>query len=211
MHDSYTAFGKLWSLEGIPHLLVPLEPALSPLWNFQQQSHAQELRIPSGPALADNIKPTYIPALNRAGFYKYFLITMLEDPESLDKMLTSFCPDTYIPSIMNQPDVQRRDKTPIPELAARAAAVQHAAVSRVCKEMASVRQTNHPQQTQPDSGTPVARPVEGMMQEEMMLKMQSLKLQQQANNMMNQTVIGGGLSFSTAAGNSHTPNYGSFV
>jgi hypothetical protein len=101
MHDSYTAFGKLWSLEGIPHLLVPLEPALSPLWNFQQQIHAQELRVPSAPVLADHIKPTYIPALNRAGFYKYFLMTMLEDPESLEKMLTSFCPDTYRPSIMN--------------------------------------------------------------------------------------------------------------
>jgi hypothetical protein len=52
-----------------------------------------------------------------------------------------------------------------------------------------------------------------MTQEEMMLKMHSLKLQQQANNMMNQTVIGGGISSSTAAGNSYTPkpNYGGFV
>jgi hypothetical protein len=79
--------------------------------------------------------------------------------------------------------------------------------------MASVLQTNQTQQTQSDNGTAAAPTAEGMTQEEMMLKVHALKLQQQANNMMNQTVIGGGISFSTAAGNSYTPksSYGSFV
>lgn len=134
------AFGKLWTLEGIPHLLVPCEPVLTPLWNFQQQSHAQELRIPSGPALANTINPTYIPALNRAGFYKYFFLTMMHEPESLEKMLVALCADTYKPGIMNQPDTQRRDKTPIRGLAAQATAIQTAALSHVCEEMAAILQ-----------------------------------------------------------------------
>jgi hypothetical protein len=213
MHESYAAFAKLWSLEGVPHLMVPCEPALAPTWNFQQQSHAEELKIPSGPPLVNPIKPTYIPALNRAGFYKYFFLTMMHDPQGLEKMLTAFCADTYKPRVLNQPDMQRRDKTPIPGLAAQATAIETAAISRVCEEMAAVIQSAQTQQTHINSGAPQAQTAEGMAQEEMMLKMHRLKSQQQATNMMNQTVLGGGTSFSTAAGNSYTtkPNYGGFV
>jgi len=207
MYDSYAAFAKLWTLEGVPHLMVPCEPALAPRWNFQQQSHVQELKIPSGPALPNPTKATYIPALNRAGFYKYIFLAAVHDPESLEKILTSLCLDAYKPGILNQPDLQRRDKTPISGLAAQAAAIQTAAVSRVCEEMAVVIQGAQSQQTQSNSGAALGHPAGGVTQEEMMLKMHNLKLQQQANNTM------GGTGFSTAAGNLYTskPNYGGLV
>lgn len=83
-------------------------------------------------------------------------MTMMEDPESLEKMLTGFCADTYKPGILNQPDLQKRDRTPLPGLAAQATALQNAAVSRVCEEMAAVMQVNQAQQTQSHNGVPPA-------------------------------------------------------
>ncbi|KAF2678549.1 hypothetical protein K458DRAFT_394826 [Lentithecium fluviatile CBS 122367] len=226
-HDSYIAFARLWSLEEIPHLMVPQESALAPRWNFQQQSHAQELKIPMS-VLSNTITPTYMPALNRAGFYKYLFLTMMHEPDKLEQMLNAYCGDTYKPGVLNQPDVQKRDKTPLPGLAAQATAIETAALSCVCQEMAALVQ---PAQTQSDvqatqaqtgAGVAQAQPSEGAAQgqsggsmtpEEMMLKMHSLKMQQQFNNMMNHTMVGGGISFSTAAGNTYVggPNYGSLV
>jgi len=154
-----------------------------------------------------------MPALNRAGFYKYFFLTMLHEPESLEKMVNAFCSDTYKPGILNQPDLQKRDKTPTPGLTARAAAIDEAAVSRVCDEMAALVHGKQTQPAQPYNGTSQQQASGEMSQEEMMLKMQSLQVQQQTNAMLNQNLVASGISFSQAAGNTYTtrPSYGGFT
>jgi hypothetical protein len=158
--------------------------------------------MPMGSVLENPIKPTYMPALNRAGFYKYFFLVMLQDPESLEKMLAAFCTDTYRPAILNQPDVQRRDRTLLPELAAQAAAIQNAATSSVCQEMAALVQGTHTQQntgaaqTQPSVGTPQGQPDGGMTHEERMWKI----------HVKNSSLVGGDVDSSNAAYRGR-PNY----
>jgi hypothetical protein len=115
------------------------------MWNFSQHSHTQELKMPTGSVLENPIKPTYMPAINRAGFYKYFFLVMMQEPEGLEKMLAAFCADTYKPGILNQPDVHKRDRTPLPALEAQASAIQNAAISSVCQEMAALVQGVHAQ------------------------------------------------------------------
>ncbi|KAF2251893.1 hypothetical protein BU26DRAFT_502470 [Trematosphaeria pertusa] len=203
-YDSYSAFAKLWSLEQIPHVMVPCQASLMPIWNFQHQSHSQDIKIPTEPASANSTYPTYMPALNRAGWYKYFFLEMCHQPESLDKVLQTFCADTYKPGVLNQPDIQKRDQTPLPALASRAAAIGTGAVSRVCEEIAAAMQRAQP-------GAAQGQPGGGTTQQEAALKLHGLQMQQQFNNMANQTMLQGGISFSTAAGNTYKPNYGSFV
>lgn len=139
-HDSYSAFGKIWSLEGVPHVMVPCQPSLMPTWNFQQQIHSQELKLPEESTLVSASYPTYMPALNRAGWYKYAFLNWLHQPEDLEKMLSAFCADTYNPGMLNQPDVQKRDKNDPPALVSRATAISTTAVSRVCQEVVAQMQ-----------------------------------------------------------------------
>ncbi|KAJ4356759.1 uncharacterized protein N0V89_004795 [Didymosphaeria variabile] len=139
-HDSYSAFGKIWSLEGVPHVLVPCQPSLMPTWNFQQQTHSQELKLQEESTLVTASYPVYMPALNRAGWYKYAFLNWLHQPEDLGKMLSAFCADTYNPGILNQPDIQKRDRNESPALVARATATSNTAVSRVCQEVVAQMQ-----------------------------------------------------------------------
>ena len=134
-HDSYSAFGKIWSLEGVPHVMVPVQPSLMPTLNFQQQIHSQTLKIPETSDLATATYPSYMPAINRGGWYKYFFLNMLHQPEDLEKMLQAFCAESYKPNILNQPDIQKRDRNESPSLVSRATAITTGAVSRVCQEV----------------------------------------------------------------------------
>jgi hypothetical protein len=137
-HDSYGAFGKIWSLEGVPHVMVPCQPSLMPTWNFQQKIHSPELKLAEESTLASYA--TYMPALNRAGWYKYAFLNWLHQPGELEKMLSAFCADTYNPGILNQPDIQKRDRNESPALVSRAAAMGTTVVSRVCQEVAAQMQ-----------------------------------------------------------------------
>lgn len=129
--------------------MVPCETSLTPLWNFQQQSHAYMVGVPADLALDNTTHSTYIPALNRAGFYKCLFIELMAEPESLEKLLQAFCADTYKPSVLNQPDLNKRDKTELPGLTSRATGIRTTAITRVCQDIAAQMQGAHatPSQT----------------------------------------------------------------
>jgi hypothetical protein len=130
-YDNYTALARMWSLEGVPHIMVPIQPSLTPVWNFNQHTHAQDLKViieqPSGYA-------TYMPALNRAGWYKFFFLEAMHGPDDMCKLLPALCADSYKPGVLNHPDLNKRDRSSIPALETRAAAIQSYAIERVCKE-----------------------------------------------------------------------------
>lgn len=132
-YNDYNALARMWSIEGIPHVMVPVQPSLTPVWNFSQHSHAQDLKINAMPNM-DYV--TYLPALNRAGWYKFFFLEMLAGSDDLGKLLSSVCADTYKPGVLNQPDLNKRDKSDIPALHARAAEIQGVAIRRACEEAA---------------------------------------------------------------------------
>lgn len=119
----------------MPHVMVPFQPSLTPVWNFQRQIHSQQIKLSEDAALTTASYATYVPALNRAGWYKYFFITVLHQPEELEKMLSTLCTDTYKPNVLNQPDLLKRDKNESATLVARATAISTGAVSRVCEEV----------------------------------------------------------------------------
>jgi hypothetical protein len=97
----------MWSLEGIPHIMVPVQSTLTPVWNFNQHSHAQDLKVVTEP---QSTYATYIPALNRAGWYKFFFLEMNAGSDDLGKLLSALCADTYKPGVLNHPDLNRRDE-----------------------------------------------------------------------------------------------------
>jgi hypothetical protein len=120
--------------------MVPCQPSLMPLWSFQPESHSSAIKIDRGSGLAESVHATYMPALNRAGFYKYFFLEMMHEPENLERMLTAFCVDTYRPGVLNQPDVLKRDRSVLHGVAAQAATIRSTCVSRVSHEMAGLMQ-----------------------------------------------------------------------
>ncbi|KAL1797976.1 hypothetical protein ACET3X_004582 [Alternaria dauci] len=133
-YRSYSAFAKMWSLEGIPHMMVPCQPDLAPKWNFNQHSHAQEVKVKGEVPTAMTGYTTYMPALNRAGWYKFFFLEMMHAPEDIDDLIPAHCADWYKPGVLNHPDLDKRDKTDVPALRARAAELETYAVRRVCEE-----------------------------------------------------------------------------
>jgi hypothetical protein len=171
-HNNYNALARMWSLEGIPHVLVPVQASLAPIWHFNQHSHAQELMIVSE---LQSTPATYMPALNRAGWYKYFFLEMIHGPDEIGKLLSTLCADTYKPGVLNQPDLNRRDRSSIPALQQRAAQIQSMAIKYVCDEAkhamqrerngaaaaAMMPQNAGPSSVQPGSSTDMA----GLMHE----------------------------------------------
>ncbi|CAI6341252.1 unnamed protein product [Periconia digitata] len=221
-YDSYKGFAKLWSLEGIPHVMVPCQALLTPLWNFQPQTHSEAMKVPMGMVLGDVVETTYVAAINRAGFYKYFFLEMMHEPESLEAMLSKLCAETYNPSMLNQPDVQKRDRSnTLPGVAAQAATIRSACVSVVTKETSalmqqSARSANQssvastagqtsavPGDSNQQQGQPGQTGSGGTMtaDEQMLVQMHSLKMQQQFNHMMAATMVGG----------LGAPNYGGLI
>jgi hypothetical protein len=120
--------------------MVPSQSSLSPSWNFRPQIHSHEMVIPPSPVVMNQAYPSYVPALNRAGWYKYFFLEMIVEPEGLDKMMPAFCSDTYKPKVLNQPDLQKRDRTELTGLVGRANRTRNAAMARVCQEAAKAMQ-----------------------------------------------------------------------
>ncbi|KAK7192084.1 hypothetical protein PSPO01_01656 [Paraphaeosphaeria sporulosa] len=195
-HDCYSAFGKMWSLEGVPHVMVPSQPSLMPTWNFQQQIHSEELKLPDE-STSVSTYPTYVPALNRAGWYKYSFLNWLHQPEDVEKMLSAFCADTYKPGILNQPDMQKRDKNESPALVSRATRISTTAVSRVCQEVVAQMQGSARDGRQggglrdATQGAPQAQHSGDVSDPDASLKMHSLQIQQQFNAMMHHSTPSG--------------------
>lgn len=133
-YNAYSAFAKLWTLQGIPHVLVPCQPSLAPTWNFNPHSHAHELKLTSVIAHATT-HTTYIPALNRAGWYKFFFLEMMHGPDNINKLMPALCFETYKPGVLHHPELTKRDKAEAPALQARAAEVQAMAINQVCTEI----------------------------------------------------------------------------
>ncbi|KAF2205695.1 hypothetical protein GQ43DRAFT_467959 [Delitschia confertaspora ATCC 74209] len=137
-HDSFRAFGSLWALEGVPHFMVPCQPGLTPLWTAKPAPESLKL-LPELPAQSSPY-PTYMPALNRSGWYKYLFLELLGEPESLEKILPLFCADTYRPNGAHHPNLTRRDRGEPSGLNARANQIRTGAIARVCQETAAVMQ-----------------------------------------------------------------------
>ncbi|KAF2260374.1 hypothetical protein CC78DRAFT_584938 [Lojkania enalia] len=193
-YNNYTAFAKLWSLTGIPHLLVPCQPTLMPIWNFQAQSHSKDMGVPAEGTQPNATYPEYMPALNRAGWCKYLFVEVICEPESLAKMLSLFCVDTYKPGILNHPDIQKQDRSEVPALTARATATR-TMLKRVFQEVAAAMQAGQSSGVAPEQ--PTAR---GMTPQEAALRMQNLQIQSQTNAQANAMMMNGGTSFATTAG-----------
>jgi hypothetical protein len=135
MHNNFHAFASLWALESIPHILLPSPPLLIP--SQTSQPEPQTLKISAELPPPTSTYPAYIPALNRTGWYKYFFLEMVGEPEGLEKMLPAFCADVYNPASAGHPDLSRRDKGEPTALAARANALRTGAIARVCQEAAA--------------------------------------------------------------------------
>ncbi|KAF2112859.1 hypothetical protein BDV96DRAFT_601682 [Lophiotrema nucula] len=205
-YDNYSAVGKLWVLAGIPHVMVPLPPFLAPSWNFQAQQHSHDMRIPE-PAPPTATYPAYFPAVNRAGWYKYLFLETICQPNNLHTLLSAFCAETYKPSALNQPDLQKQDRTEFPALAARANAVRNAALPRVCAETAQRLQST-PQPLHTHHQSPAVSQQGGSSEAATNDQLAALQRQQQMNaqsnqSMLNNAIPGYGANVLRASANAH--------
>lgn len=133
-YKSYNALAKLWTLEGVPHIMVPCQSSLMPVWNFDQHAHAQEIKISTTIPAHTASQTTYMPALNRAGWYKFFFLETVHAPNDLGELMAKFCADTYKPGVLQHPDFNRRDRGENTRLQARAGEIQTHAIAQVCDE-----------------------------------------------------------------------------
>jgi hypothetical protein len=114
--------------------MVPYQTSLSPIWNFNQHSHAQELKLSSAHIHAAS-HTSYMPALNRAGWYKFFFLEMMHNADNIDKLMPALCFDSYKPGVLHHPDLSKREKAGVPALQAKAVEIQTVAINRVCNEV----------------------------------------------------------------------------
>ena len=101
-----------------------------PHWNAAQ-TESREFSIAPELPPSTSLYPSYTPALNRAGWYRYLFLELVGEPEMLEKMLSAFCGETYKPNALNQPDLQKRDGSDPQGLAARANTLRTGAITRV--------------------------------------------------------------------------------
>ncbi|KAH7083716.1 hypothetical protein FB567DRAFT_529772 [Paraphoma chrysanthemicola] len=207
-YNGYTAFARMWSLEGIPHVMVPVQPALAPVWNFSQHSHAQDLKVIAEPPTATSTYATYMPALNRAGWYKFFFLEMMHGPEDIGKLLSTLCADTYKPGVLNHPDLNKRDQANPPALHARAAETQTYAIRRVCEETRTAMSLD-PNVPASSSTAQTTSSIQPGSPEDVALRMHKIQMERQFNDMAVKTVLGGGITFGPMGGS--YGGYGSLV
>lgn len=197
--------------------MVPIQPSLMPVWNFDQQSHAQELKMIAQAPPATAMYATYMPALNRAGWYKFFFLEMLHAPDDASKLLNAFCADTYRPGILNHPDMNKRDRSEISALQARAKSIEQTALGRVREEMriAMMLDPNETLRAGPHGQVPQGQAAQSPgsiqpgSQEDVALRMHKIQMERQFNDMAVKTVLGGGITFGPMGGSSG--GYGSLV
>lgn len=133
-YNSYNALAKLWTLEGVPHVMVPCQFSLMPVWNFDQHSHVHDLKVPTQNLAQVGSGTTYMPALNRVGWYKFFFLETMHAPNDVHELMVKFCSDTYKPGVLQHPDFNKRDRSENTRLQARAGEIQTYAIARVCDE-----------------------------------------------------------------------------
>lgn len=157
--------------------------------------------------------PTYMPALNRAGWYKFFFLEMLQSPEEITDLLTALCTDTYKPAMLNQPDLSKRDTTELTALKAKATEIQTFAIGRVRDELISAMIVDpdvpreHTQPAAPPANT--AELNGDMTPEQMAVRMHKIQLERQFNDNAVRMVLGSGVTFGPAGG--YSGGYGSLV
>jgi hypothetical protein len=136
---------------------------------------------------------TYMPALNRAGWYKFFFLEMMHAPEDIGDLVPALCADTYKPGVLNHPDLDKRDRTELPGLQARAAEIQTYAIGRVCEETKVAMAVDpdvpvaHTHPTAPASGT-AQTPPDDMAA--MAVRMHKIQAERQLNDMAAWTMLG---------------------
>jgi hypothetical protein len=193
-YRNYSAFAKLWSLEGIPHMMVPCQPALTPNWNFNQHSHAQDLKVIPDPPSPMSTCATYMPALNRAGWYKFFFLEIMHAPEDIGDLIPVLCAETYKPGVLIHPDLNKRDKTELPALQTRAAEIQTYAIGRVCEEIKTVMAVDPDvslAHTHPSPPAAASSQADGNMSpEDMAVRMHGIQVQKQFNDINAWTMLG---------------------
>lgn len=206
-YDSYKAFSRLWSLQGIPHVLVPTEPTLIPtLGSFaipEPQSLGGRVLSPAQVppiATAHSQFPTYMPALSFESYVKSIFFDNFEGPENFPKVITSRCGDLYKPG--QHPDMSLYDPTCPPGLQAKVKTSLQAAVERVLIEIAQERAAREAPPAPTVAARPLAQPTsEDMTALEAQLKMQHLQTMSSTNDVLNQTMAHGGQSFNASASN----------
>jgi hypothetical protein len=181
--------------------MVPVQSSLSPVWNFNQHTHAQGLMVASE---LQSVPSSYMPALNRAGWYKYFFLEMISGPDEIGKLLPALCADTYKPGVLNQPDLNRRDRCHVPALQGRAAHIQSAAIKCVCDEakMAMQRAQNGaawaPMQPQSTGASTAPNPAQPGSSTDMALMMH--EIQMASNDSAVRSVMDGDVKYESRPG-----------
>lgn len=133
-YNNYHAFAHAWSIRSVPHILVPTTPKLMPIWNFDKNAHLDAVKVSVESLIDGSPNTSYMPALNRAGWYKLFFADVTRDPSLIDRLIPVLCADTYKPGVLNHPDLTKRDRSEIPGQQVRAAEVQKHAVMRACED-----------------------------------------------------------------------------
>ncbi|EUC40165.1 hypothetical protein COCMIDRAFT_109497 [Bipolaris oryzae ATCC 44560] len=211
-YNGYTALAHQFGLEGIPHVMIPVQPHLAPIWNFDEQAHAEELKI-SEPLSATSSYATYIPALNRAGWYKFFFLEIMQNPDEISTLMPALCADTYKPGVLNHPDLSKRDKSEIQALRLRADEVQTLAIKRVGDEArtAMMLDPNIPVSSvvQARESPAASGTLEPGSPEDIAVRMHRIQAERQFNDMAVRTVLGAGITFGPAGG--YSGGYASLV
>lgn len=130
-HQSHGAFAKMWSIEGIPHVMVPCESALTPIWNFDRVTHGQHVRVGES---SRGSQARYMPALNRAGWYQFLLVEAMRAPEELGKVVAAVCADRHPAGLLGKVDLNKLDRTVDPAVRARAGELRAYAIAQACDE-----------------------------------------------------------------------------
>lgn len=211
-YNGYTALAHQWALEGIPHVMVPVQPHLAPIWNFDQQAHAEELKIP-GPPSATSSYATYMPALNRAGWYKFFFLEIVQNPDEITKVMPALCADTYKPGVLNHPDLVKRDNSEVQALRTRADEVQTLAIKRVGDEARTAMMLDPDipvsSMVQADESSAASGTLQPGSPEDVAVRMHRLQIERQFNDMAVKTVLGAGIMFGPTGG--YSGGYASLV
>ncbi|EMD70246.1 hypothetical protein COCSADRAFT_167162 [Bipolaris sorokiniana ND90Pr] len=211
-YNGYTALAHQFGLEAIPHVMVPVQPHLAPIWNFDEQAHAEELKISEAPS-ATSSYATYMPALNRAGWYKFFFLEIMQNPDEISTLMPALCADTYKPGVLNHPDLNKRNKSEVQALRSRAEEVQTLAIKRVGDEArtAMMLDPNIPVSSVVQAGgSPAASgTLEPGSPEDIAVRMHRIQAERQFNDMAVRTVLGAGITFGPAGG--YSGGYASLV
>jgi hypothetical protein len=180
--------------------MVPCQSNLTPNWNFSQHSHGQDAKVIADVPTAMAMYTTYMPALNRAGWYKFFFLEMMHAPEDIGDLIAALCADTYKPGVLNHPDLNKRDKTEMAAVQTRAAEIQTYAIGRVCEETKVAMAVDpdvplaHTHSTAPAAGSAPApahaQTGAAMTPEDMAVRMHKNQAERQLNDMAAWTMLG---------------------